>query len=349
MYKKTRKLRLFYLKITTIILSLALCVSGNILPVDARQAELAYSFGETVYIGGMPIGVTLNLDGLIVIDFPDVATETGALSPAKCAGMKVGDIIIEANGQKTQKTEMLTDIVSKSDNVKLVVKRQCEKITFDVTPAVDCTSKTKKLGLWVRDNTAGIGTMTYMRLDGEFAALGHPIVDTSTGEMIKVRDGKIYHSRIVGVNPGRAGKAGELKGMLKKECGVIGEIAENNKFGIYGKLKKPIENPICMQPVATASRNCVKVGKAQIYTTIEGETPNLYDIEIVKCVKQRRRADKSMVIKVCDKRLLEVAGGIVQGMSGSPIIQNGKLVGAVTHVFVHDPTRGYGVYIDWML
>lgn len=347
----TMKIKKFNLYMIQLLLATVMAFSIPTVCSAATKDNIlaAYAVGEAVYPGGMPIGVTINLDGLLVTDVTGIATSTGNMCPAKDCGVNPGDILLSANGIKLEKSSQLTEIVEKNSDIVLSVKRGSYQFTTIVSPVIDCISGNKKLGLFVRNNTSGIGTMTYMRSDGSYGALGHPIINSATGEIIEVKSGKLYESKILGLTKGRSGKAGELKGMIKRECGEIGTVDENTPYGIYGTLTKKMTNDISDEPMTAAGRTAARCGKAKILTTIEGEKPKFYDIEIVKCVKQKKKSEKGLVLKVTDKELIEKSGGIVQGMSGSPIFQNDKLIGAVTHVFINDPTRGYGIYIDFML
>lgn len=306
---------------------------------------------ERVYVGGMPIGIMLQSKGVLVIGKLDIITENGAVSPAEKSGITIGDVILKINDKELKGAQDLMNILGKYDNkepLKLLVKRKGKEFTAEITPAKDIATKEYKLGLWVRDTAAGVGTVTYIKKDMEFAALGHPICDPESGELLPVSEGKVFDCSIVGITKGSRGRPGELKGIFSKE-GSIGTVRANNRYGIYGKLTKIPENNLYKEPVEIAGKDEIKPGKAKIVTTIRGSEPSEYDIEIVKKNKQKTVEDRSLVIRVSDKRLLSETGGIVQGMSGSPILQNGKICGAVTHVFVNDPTQGYGLYLDWML
>ena len=232
--------------------------------------------------------------------------------------------------------------------VKIKVKHGQIVQEKNIKPDFDVISKTYKLGLWVKDAGSGIGTLTFVEDNGYFGSLGHPVVDSKTGEILKVNSGSVYTCKILSIEKGISGKAGELRGIIENQ-NKIGDIITNNKFGVYGKMDSGQYGGSGEKLIQVASADEVKPGKAKIICTLDSGIPKEYEIEIVKAVSQNKVQDKGMVIHVTDKNLLELTGGIVQGMSGSPIIQNGKLVGAVTHVFVNDPTRGYGIYAEWML
>ena len=219
-----------------------------------------------------------------------------------------------------------------------------------MTPVKELGSDEYKIGLWVRDNAAGVGTLTYIRQDNlRFGALGHPVCDIDTGRVLPVSGGNVYKCNIVGYNKGTRGNPGELRGLFLRNGIEAGTLDNNNDYGVYGTINEQYLDLLGIKPVEVGFRDVVKTGKAKILSTIDGGVPEEYDIEIIKLSNQRKCDKKSMVIRVTDKDLIEKTGGIVQGMSGSPIIQNDKIVGAVTHVFVADPTKGFGVYIDWMI
>ena len=202
----------------------------------------------------------------------------------------------------------------------------------------------------MRDSTAGVGTLTfYHEKSGKFAALGHPITDVDTGTMLTVKDGNIINSSIISIKKGTKGNPGEVRGIFVNEGDPLGNIKTNTVSGIYGTSVKALKNDKLNKPMEVGLRNDIKEGDAQILTTVDGEQPKLYNIKIEKLLSQDSPGPKSMVIRVTDSELLEKTGGIVQGMSGSPIIQNNKIVGAVTHVLINKPDVGYGIYMEWML
>lgn len=308
---------------------------------------------QFVYLGGMPLGLELNTRGLIIIGKTDVVTKEGFVNPTKNSDIQIGDLLLSINGTEVNTVEEMGAIINneniKGKEVPCRVSRRNKFIDTVISSAEDINTKQYRTGLWVRQDSFGIGTLTFIKQDLRFAALGHPIIDSDTKEILPIKTGKVYTCTIAGCIKGERGKPGELKGMLIKEGGAIGRIDKNNAFGLFGNLNKLIKNETYPKLIETMPRTGVKPGKASIYTSLNGGQPQEYEIEIVKTAYQSRPADRSMVIKITDKNLLAATGGIVQGMSGSPILQNGKLCGAVTHVFVNDPTRGYGLYTDWML
>ena len=213
----------------------------------------------------------------------------------------------------------------------------------------DVLTQKYKLGLWVRNSASGVGTLTYIKQsDFRFGAVGHPIIDSSLGENFEVESGNIYKCRLIGIKKGEKNNPGEIKSTINLSDDAIGLADTNCQYGVYGNiLNKSIID--ASRTATLGGRLSVELGDAKIYCNLDNEGVKAYDIKIIRANKQNSADDKSMIIKVTDKELLNKTGGIIQGMSGSPIVQNGKVVGAVTHVFLNDPTRGYGVYIDWMI
>ena len=225
------------------------------------------------------------------------------------------------------------------------IRRGTQKLEVAVG-SVQAKDGTNKLGIWVREDTQGIGTMTYITKNGKFGALGHGITDADTGTLMDLRDGELYQTKILDIIKGKSGAPGELEGyinMVAKEC--IGKIEKNTQLGIFGTLLE--EKADKREYYEVGLRQDIKLGKAWIYSNIEG-TPQKYEIQIEK-LNRTSKDNKGMVIRVTDKRLLALTGGIVQGMSGSPILQDDKIIGAVTHVFVEEPTKGYAVFLENML
>ena len=302
---------------------------------------------QKVVLGGIPVGISLNNDCVEIVGFSQIITENGAISPASDAGLQIGDKITHINGQKTNKTEQVLNFAQQYDVLEICFLRNEKENKVDVKTQTDVLTGKKRLGMWLRDQSFGVGTLTFVKDGCKFASLGHPITSKS-GDILAISGGKIHNCSIFGVNKGVIGKAGELKGTFNNQQ-FIGEIYSNNKFGVYGKFDNIPKSLDMTNLIEVADENEVKPGKAQIYSTIDGSQPKFYDIELVKVKNSSINDEKGLVIRVTDKELLSKTGGIVQGMSGSPIIQNGKLVGAVTHVFINDPTRGYGVLIKNML
>lgn len=305
-----------------------------------------------VYPGGQPIGVKLNTKGVLVVALSDVTTSKGKItSPAAVSGIEIGDSILKINGKGIKTSEQTREEINRSEgkDIKILICHKGKDIEKIIKPARSSEDDNYKIGLWIRDSTAGIGTLTfYDKERGMFGALGHPITDIDTGTMLSVNSGEIISSSIVSVKKGAKGNPGELKGIFVNENCILGNIYKNTQCGIFGKTNgKFVDNEL--KPMKIGLRNEIKEGPAKILTTVDKEGVKEYDIEIQKLLAQDSPGAKSMIVKVVDKKLLEKTGGIVQGMSGSPIIQNGKIVGAITHVLVNKPDIGYGIYIEWML
>jgi stage IV sporulation protein B len=304
--------------------------------------------------GGQSIGVKLNSVGVLVVGHHQVNTNDGKKSPGEIAGIKVGDIITKINGQRIEKMSDVAPFVKDSGEngkpLQVVVSRESGEFTTNLQPLKDENEESYKLGLYIRDSAAGIGTMTFYEPKSmKYGALGHVISDMDTKKPIVVADGQIVRSTVTSIEKGSNGDPGEKLARFSSDREVIGNIKRNSPFGIFGELHKDISNGISDKALPISLSHQVKEGPAQILTVVDNDKVELFDIEIVSTIPQKFPATKGMVLKVTDKKLLEKTGGIVQGMSGSPIIQDGKLIGAVTHVFVNDPTSGYGVHIEWML
>lgn len=305
-----------------------------------------------LYPGGQPIGVKLNTKGVLVIALCDIDTISNKIPcPASEAGIQIGDSILKINNKNINNSEELSREINNSEGegINLLITRKGEQFTKKIIPIKSSSDNKFKIGLWVRDSTAGVGTLTfYDKKSGIFAALGHPITDVDTGTLLSINKGEIVKSSIISIKKGVKGNPGELKGIFEDEDKILGDINKNTKCGIYGKANLKLINNYS-KPLEIGLRSEIKKGNAQILTTIDKNGPKLYDIEILKLLNQDEPGPKSMVIKVTDPELLRITGGIVQGMSGSPIIQNNKIIGAVTHVLVNKPDTGYGIYIEWML
>ncbi|WP_420489190.1 SpoIVB peptidase [Neobacillus vireti] len=322
------------------------------IPVKKVDVNVLKDF--KVQPGGQSIGVKLNTVGVLVVGHHLVNTEDGKKSPGEIAGIKIGDIITEINGSKIEKmTDVAPFVQSAGQSGKaldLVISRESGKFNTKLTPLKDKGENSYKLGLYIRDSAAGIGTMTFFDPQSKkYGALGHVISDMDTKKPIVVEDGQIVRSTVTSIEKGSNGDPGEKLARFSSDREIVGNIQKNSPFGIFGVLNKDLKNGIMDKPLPIALSHQVKEGKAKILTVVNDDKVEEFEIEIVSTIPQKFPATKGMVIKVTDPRLLEKTGGIVQGMSGSPIIQDGKLIGAVTHVFVNDPTSGYGVHIEWML
>lgn len=311
---------------------------------SVHSVYFGFADGNYVYLGGMPSGFALETRGAHVIGLCDVVGKDGVYSPAKSAGVNVGDILLKIDNTEVNTAEEIEQALKKvGDKAVLTVSRGGEKIVLEITPAVDAMGA-KKLGLFVRSAVNGIGTITYIDLKLNFGSLGHPVL-TEDGALLEVSGGKVYACNITGYVKGERGVPGELRGLFLRDK-FIGTIEKNTRTGVYGVLDEG--HGMALNRIKVAKEGAAKVGEAKIYTTIDGVTPKEYRISIVK-VDQANPDNKNLVIKITDKDLLEDTGGILQGMSGSPIVQGGALIGAVTHVFVNDPTRGFGILAENMI
>ena len=281
-------------------------------------------------------------DGVMVVGFSDIETDSGFVCPAKSAGLKTGDIITGMGTGKIQSIDDVENYILKNNinTVTVTFLRDNIEMQLQLTPVKESGSNATRTGMWVRDSSAGVGTMTFYDVQkGMFAGLGHGIKDSDTQQDIRLLSGEIVPVKIMGVTKSRNGQAGELKGTFTSSF-PSGRILANSTNGVYGTVfTVPTENIM-----EIAQPQDIETGPAQIITTINGTTPKRYDIVIEKIALNGTNSNKNMIIRITDSELLSVTGGIVQGMSGSPIIQNGKLVGAVTHVFVNQVDRGYAVF-----
>lgn len=294
---------------------------------------------EKVYLGGMPAGFSLETKGAFIIGLCDVITENGICSPCKQAGLAVGDVILSIDGKEVNNAKDIEDALIDGEN-KIVKTDRCGKeIIYNIIPAKDFSSK-YKLGVFIRENLNGIGTITFIK-GNRFASLGHPVL-ADNGDIINIKSGELFGCNITGYVAGEKNKAGELRGVF--DGNSIAKIDKNLGTGVYGVINEDFDfNGFTEIEVGKA-----EVGDAEIYTTINGNKAKKYSISIIK-TDYDNKGNKNFVIKVNDKDLLDSTHGIVQGMSGSPIVQNGKLVGAVTHVFINDPSRGFGISVQNMI
>ena len=304
-----------------------------------------------VYPGGLNVGIKISTNGVLVVGHSNIDSFEGKIeSPAKASGIELGDIITKINGEEIENSRDLSVKLNNLDKDIISIEFMRNGINSEKEVELGKENNEYKLGLWVRDSTAGIGTLTfYDKKSNLFGALGHPITDGDTNKPFSIKEGNLLNSSVISVKKGEKGSPGELKGLFVNEKENIGKIDKNTESGIFGVGSDNLINKIYNEPIKVGFRSEVKEGPAKIITTIDEEGPKEYDIEILKLLSQEEPSAKSMVIKVIDEELLEKTGGIVQGMSGSPIIQNNKLIGAVTHVLINKPDVGYGIYIEWML
>lgn len=313
--------------------------------IPVKNINLQKNERKYVVAGGDLIGIRLKTDGVLVVGLQKFNTEKGEACPAESCGIQVGDTLISIDGKKVTMNSELSQIFSESEGKELnaEIKRDDKILHIKIIPEKDVATGSYKSGMWIRDSTGGIGTLTYTDVsDGGLAALGHGIYDVDTGKLMPTANGIFVSANLSGVTKGTNGTPGELRGSLGGD--YIGEISINCENGIFGSTKL-LTGANDIIPVAMNEE--IKTGDAQIISTVEGKEKEYFDIRIEKI--NPNDENKNMIIKITDKDLLSLTGGIVQGMSGSPIIQNGYIVGAVTHVFLNDPTKGYGIFIENML
>ncbi len=310
--------------------------------------ETAVSVVDTpvVMVCGTPFGIKLYTDGVLIVGMSDVMTAAGGVNPAAAAGVCVGDTILAIDGRAVTTNREVSRLINACEGRPVTLRLRRDGVEFEATftPARAADEPGYRAGLWVRDSTAGVGILTFYDPDtGVFGGLGHPVCDTDTGTQLTISGGEIVPARIYEVEKSVAGQPGELCGGF--EIGTLGRLHKNAADGLFGKLTVI---PAGGQTMPVALKQQVKPGPAQILTTLEGTRPQLYDI-VIEQVRYNASSTRNMVVRITDQRLLATAGGIVQGMSGSPIVQNGKLVGAVTHVLVDTPEKGYAVFAETML
>lgn len=307
---------------------------------------------KVIIPGGETIGLKLYTNGVLVVGMSEIeGIDSIKYKPYENSGIEEGDMIVKIDDKTITCTADLIQEVNNSlgHNLEISYVREGTMYDTNIVPA-QTDNNEYKLGLWVRDAAAGVGTVTFYEPEtGMFAALGHGIVDIDTEEIINISSGEVVTSNIISITKGQKGKPGEIRGSIENGK-TLGTVYDNTKFGIFGKLNNTSMTQLKNnKEVEILPRTEVETGKATIICTIENNKQEEYEIEIEKIYKNNNEDNKSMIIKVTDERLIEKTGGIIQGMSGSPIIQNGKFVGAVTHVMVNDPTIGYGVFADMML
>lgn len=317
---------------------------GNIIPI--KDVEINIKENASVVPCGTPFGIKLFTEGVMVVKTDSITIDNKVYNPARDSDIKVGDIITHINSTKVNYTEDLPVIINdcKGKPVNLTIIRDSKEISKTIIP-VDTGNECYKIGVWVRDSSAGIGTMTfYHEESGAFGGLGHGICDVDTGELMPMSQGEVTGATIDSVTKARTGCAGTLNGHHTTD--EAGYIISNCDSGVFGYINN---SPVDNKAVKVAYKQEVKTGKAQIICTVDNGEAQYYDIEIESINYNENSKTKNIVIKITDEELLEKTNGIVQGMSGSPIIQNNKLVGAVTHVFVNEPSKGYGIFAENMV
>lgn len=331
--------------ILSLIISLVFAAVLFCAPGAFTESE-AFADAESVYLGGMPIGLDLQSSSPVAKDFVVIVTKDGTATPAKDAGIQKGDMLTELNGKPLKTVADIADAIhDATGTVSYKAVRNGKEISGQITPVIDAGTGSPKIGLIVKDGISGVGTVTFVKENGSVCTLGHKISDSEDCDGL-FDTGKFYFCNILGVHKSVKGEPGSLKGVFNPNSEPIGTIEKNTDFGIYGKITD--KNFYSSRPKVPLDSSGVMPGGAKVYSTLSGSVPGEYDVEIVTVSGQKKPGIKSMVIRVTDPDLKDAAGGIVQGMSGSPIIQDGKLVGAVTHVFINDPILGYGIYAEWL-
>lgn len=318
--------------------------------IPLKTVTVKYTERQKVVLCAVPIGVRLEANGVIVAETTEVTTAEGKVDPGRKCGLKAGDHILRANGEDISEASQLVELIERSEGkaVTLEVLRQDgTRVSLELTPVYSESDGCYRAGIWIRSGAAGIGVLTYYEPEtGKFGGLGHAICDEVSGAIMEVERGEITSVMLTETVRGASGAPGELVGFLGDE--KYGTLTQNTETGIYGFLEPGIE--LGQGEYEVALKQEIREGSAQIASCVPGgDGVQLYDISIEKINYDRDNPTRNMIVRVTDKELLELTGGIVQGMSGSPIIQNGRIVGAVTHVLVNDPTRGYGIFIENML
>lgn len=325
----------------------AVCNLFGVIPVKTMEVEVVEE--KELIPGGIPVGIYVQTDGVFVIGTGQIETENGTVeSPAKNI-VKTGDYITSVQGEAISRKQELIDKLEEFQGEELIlgIRRNQENIEVAITPIL--SENGAQIGVWVRDDTQGVGTLTYITLDGKFGALGHGISDADSELLMEVSEGKLYDCEIFQITKGERGNPGKLSGkIVYSQSNLYGDVYGNLSGGIYGTANGHLLESVEYDSMPIALKQEVEEGEAVILSSVDGSLKE-YTVEIRKVHRGEKDVNKGMELVVTDEELLELTGGIVQGMSGSPIIQNGKIIGALTHVFVNDPCRGYGIFIEDML
>lgn len=342
---------IFFIVILMIAVYFGFDVKSNQYKIASLDNEVVESEERYLIPGGQTIGVELKTKGVLVVGLADIInTDKLSISPAKVAGVQIGDKIIAIDNKDIQSSNDILDYTQQSGIRSYIFTVEREKKIFEVTitPVQIYKSNEIKFGFWARDDIAGIGTVTFINpKTGEFSAIGHGISDADTGSLIDIKSGKISKANVTNIKLGKKGEPGEIIGYILKNEDSLGTVEKNTNFGIYGVINEKSLGFFSNDLLEVGRKEEVKIGPAQIYSCVNSEIQK-YDIEITKIFYQNKPSEKSFVVKIVDEELLELTNGIIQGMSGCPVIQNDKIVGAITHVFMNDPTKGYGIYIEWI-
>ena len=320
------------------------------LDLGLKEVSVRVVEKKRVIPGGIPIGIYLETEGVYVVGTQEVEGEDGLNYEPAYQVVQTGDYILAVNGKKIHNKDELIDCVQANQSNVMILKllRHTEVIQVRLH-AVQTKENDYKLGIWVKDDIQGIGTLTYLTEDMRFGALGHGITDTDTGELLNSCGGSLYDTNILEIIKGERGTPGEISGMITySERHVRGQIFSNTAAGIFGVANQKLCNEVSKEAVEVAFKQEIIKGPAYIRSSVSGELKD-YQIIIQEIRLNEDDVNKGMIFQVVDPELLELTGGVIQGMSGSPILQNGKLIGAVTHVFVNDPTKGYGIFAETMV
>lgn len=303
--------------------------------------------------GGQSIGIKLHASGILVVGYHLTHLGKDTLSPAEQAHVRIGDMIVAIDGKTVTAVDQVTPLIEQAGehqrSLQLTIRRKGNSFAAHIRPVYDAESGAYRLGLFIRDSASGVGTLTfYVPQTHLFGALGHVIADADTGQPIE-GNGQIVHATVTSIDRGESGQPGEKRGSFVNDHLILGHIARNTEYGVFGTMDAAPDHGLYDTPLAVATASEVHIGPATMLTVVSDQRVQAFEVQIVKVNRQSTADVKGMVIRVTDPALLAKTGGIVQGMSGSPILQDGKLIGAVTHVFVSDPTQGYGIYAQWML
>ena len=346
MRKNVRKSLLLFGSVLFVIIAGSLLVP---LPDDAEETVQVVS-EKTLIPGGQSVGIRMDVRGVLVVGLEEIETTDDVVSPGYDAGIQIGDMIVAIDGQEVYYADEVIALIDAARGpVSISVSRKGQTLDFTVTPAKEHSSGQYKMGIWVKEKIAGIGTLSFYDPETNvLAALGHGIYESKTGALLTADQGQLLTTEVSSIREGAAGKPGEIRGVFYGEDSPVGKVLENCEFGVYSAALDT-DSLNLSKPMIMAYQEQVEEGPAYILTTIDGRNVERFSVEITDVNRQEEAGSKGLTLRVTDKRLLSYCGGIVQGMSGSPIIQNERLVGAVTHVFVNDPTKGYGIFAEWMV
>lgn len=316
---------------------------------ESREAVSVVS--ERILIpGGQSVGIQMNVRGVLVVGLEEIETTEGVVSPGYLAGLQIGDTILSINDMPVYYAGDVGKIVNEEKGeLHIKVQRKDEILNFDLNPVKSYQDDSYKIGVWVKERIAGIGTLTFYDPETKvFASLGHGIYESQTNTLLEADQGELLRTEVRSIKEGEAGKPGEIRGIFYGNEAPLGSVKSNSEYGVYAVGEDP-SGITGAEPMVMATQDQIEKGPATILTTINGSQVEAFEVEIDKINRQKEIDSKGLEITVTDERLLSYSGGIVQGMSGSPIIQNGRIVGAVTHVFVNNPTKGYGIFAEWMV